>query len=102
MERRGTQPRRVGRTALVSFTGRRFYVGTSGPDEAYRSRHAATQPRNYGGNMGTVGASSETSTQTPGVGIVDMKLEVVVVPVSDVDRAKLFYQALGRRRPVGR
>jgi catechol 2,3-dioxygenase-like lactoylglutathione lyase family enzyme len=28
---------------------------------------------------------------------VDMKLEVVVVPVSDVDRAKDFYQALGWR-----
>jgi catechol 2,3-dioxygenase-like lactoylglutathione lyase family enzyme len=29
--------------------------------------------------------------------IVDMKLEVVVVPVSDVDRAKDFYKALGWR-----
>jgi catechol 2,3-dioxygenase-like lactoylglutathione lyase family enzyme len=28
---------------------------------------------------------------------VDMKLEVVVVPVSDVDRAKTFYKALGWR-----
>jgi catechol 2,3-dioxygenase-like lactoylglutathione lyase family enzyme len=28
---------------------------------------------------------------------VDMKLEVVVVPVSDVDKAKAFYQALGWR-----
>jgi catechol 2,3-dioxygenase-like lactoylglutathione lyase family enzyme len=28
---------------------------------------------------------------------VDMKLEVVVVPVSDVDRAKRFYQSLGWR-----
>jgi catechol 2,3-dioxygenase-like lactoylglutathione lyase family enzyme len=28
---------------------------------------------------------------------VDMKLEVVVVPVADVDRAKNFYQALGWR-----
>jgi catechol 2,3-dioxygenase-like lactoylglutathione lyase family enzyme len=28
---------------------------------------------------------------------VDMKLEVVVVPVSDVDRAKDFYQGLGWR-----
>ena len=26
---------------------------------------------------------------------VDMKLEVVVLPVSDVDRAKQFYEALG-------
>ena len=29
---------------------------------------------------------------------MDMKLEVVVVPVSDVDRARDFYQALGWRR----
>ena len=28
---------------------------------------------------------------------VDMKLEVVVIPVSDVDRAKAFYQSLGWR-----
>ena len=28
---------------------------------------------------------------------MDMKLEVVVLPVSDVDRAKNFYQALGWR-----
>ena len=28
---------------------------------------------------------------------MDMKLEVVVVPVSDVDRAKAFYQSLGWR-----
>src|ERR1700756_4942380 len=28
---------------------------------------------------------------------VDMKLEVVVIPVSDVDRAKMFYARLGWR-----
>ncbi|MEU2159922.1 VOC family protein [Streptomyces chengbuensis] len=28
---------------------------------------------------------------------MDMKLEVVVIPVADVDRAKTFYQALGWR-----
>ena len=28
---------------------------------------------------------------------VDMKLEVVVIPVSDVDRAKAFYASLGWR-----
>jgi catechol 2,3-dioxygenase-like lactoylglutathione lyase family enzyme len=28
---------------------------------------------------------------------VDMRLEVVVIPVSDVDRAKAFYQSLGWR-----
>ena len=29
--------------------------------------------------------------------LVDMKLEVVVIGVSDVDRAKTFYQYLGYR-----
>ena len=31
---------------------------------------------------------------------MDMKLEVVVVPVSDVDRAKTFYKGLGFREDV--
>ena len=33
----------------------------------------------------------------PGVAAVDMKFEVVVIPVSDVDRAKQFYLKLGWR-----
>jgi catechol 2,3-dioxygenase-like lactoylglutathione lyase family enzyme len=33
----------------------------------------------------------------PSAGTVDMKLEVVVIPVSDVDRAKRFYSNLGWR-----
>lgn len=40
-----------------------------------------------------VGARSEA----PEVGAIDMKLEVVTLPVSDVDRAKEFYQRLGWR-----
>jgi catechol 2,3-dioxygenase-like lactoylglutathione lyase family enzyme len=35
--------------------------------------------------------------ETPRVRTVDMKLEVVVIPVSDVDRAKRFYANLGWR-----
>jgi len=31
---------------------------------------------------------------------VDLKLEVVVVPVSDVDRAKEFYGSLGVREDI--
>ncbi len=34
---------------------------------------------------------------TPSARAVDMKLEVVVIPVSDVDRAKRFYSDLGWR-----
>ena len=40
---------------------------------------------------------SETAIETPRVRRVDMKLEVVVIPVSDVDRAKRFYGDLGWR-----
>jgi catechol 2,3-dioxygenase-like lactoylglutathione lyase family enzyme len=34
---------------------------------------------------------------TPGVVAIEMKLEVVVLPVADVDRAKRFYEGLGWR-----
>jgi catechol 2,3-dioxygenase-like lactoylglutathione lyase family enzyme len=36
----------------------------------------------------------------PKVAAVDMKLEVVVIPVSDVDRAERFYRKLGWRQDV--
>jgi len=38
-----------------------------------------------------------SAARTPKVQRVDMKLEVVVIPVSDVDRAKRFYDGLGWR-----
>jgi catechol 2,3-dioxygenase-like lactoylglutathione lyase family enzyme len=41
--------------------------------------------------------SSDAATETPAVGTVDMKLEVVTLPVADVDRAKSFYMGLGWR-----
>ena len=41
--------------------------------------------------------STASSTQVAEVGTIDMKLEVVTLPVSDVDRAKGFYQSLGWR-----
>jgi catechol 2,3-dioxygenase-like lactoylglutathione lyase family enzyme len=37
------------------------------------------------------------SKDVPGVATVDMKFEIVVIPVSDVDRAKEFYAKLGWR-----
>ena len=40
--------------------------------------------------MSTIDSSSDASGM-PSVGDVDLKLEVVVIPVSDVDRAKAFY-----------
>ena len=33
--------------------------------------------------------------KTPKVAISDLKLEAVVIPVADVDRAKQFYEKLG-------
>ena len=39
----------------------------------------------------------EDATRSAGVGAVPMKLEVVIIPVSDVDRAKEFYARLGWR-----
>ena len=42
-------------------------------------------------------ARSETAIGTPRARTVNMKLEVVVIPVSDVDRAKRFYGDLGWR-----
>ena len=41
--------------------------------------------------------SIERATEIPSAGKVDMKLEVVVIPVSDVDRAKRFYLKMGWR-----
>ena len=38
-----------------------------------------------------------TPTETSGARTVDMKLEAVVIPVADVDRAKRFYGGLGWR-----
>src|SRR4051794_20411225 len=42
----------------------------------------------------------DDDTSNPGLNAVDMKLEVVVVPVSDVERAEQFYRSLGWRQDV--
>ena len=47
--------------------------------------------------MSTTQTSKARSTQLPAAAAVDLKLEVVVLPVSDVDRAKRFYESLGWR-----
>jgi catechol 2,3-dioxygenase-like lactoylglutathione lyase family enzyme len=47
--------------------------------------------------MSGTGGDAGTSTVPPEAAAVDMKLEVVTLPVSDVDRAKRFYQGLGWR-----
>ena len=47
--------------------------------------------------MSTVQAGTGTSLQAPEAGTAEFKLEVLVLPVSDVDRAKAFYVSLGWR-----
>src|SRR5438034_10968249 len=47
--------------------------------------------------MSITQTSIEHATDMPTAATVDLKLEVVVIPVSDVDRAKRFYGSLGCR-----
>ena len=47
--------------------------------------------------MSAIQTSNEHATDTPTAATVDLKLEVVVIPVSNVDRAKSFYASLGWR-----
>jgi catechol 2,3-dioxygenase-like lactoylglutathione lyase family enzyme len=47
--------------------------------------------------MSSTQMSNERAAQVPSAAKVDLKLEVVVIPVSDVDRAKRFYGSLGWR-----
>ena len=47
--------------------------------------------------MSSTDVSGTAPTEQPEAGTVDMKLEVVTLPVADGDRAKRFYQGLGWR-----
>lgn len=47
--------------------------------------------------MSNTQVRSETATTAPVARGIDMKFEIVVIPVSDVDRAKRFYDGLGWR-----
>src|SRR5881296_433425 len=47
--------------------------------------------------MSTNGVRSNDATSNASAARVDMKFEIVVIPVSDVDRAKEFYARLGWR-----
>jgi catechol 2,3-dioxygenase-like lactoylglutathione lyase family enzyme len=55
--------------------------------------------------MSSTQAGGQSATDNAGAPVQDMKLEVVVIGVSDVDRSKRFYQTLGFRLdadfPVG-
>src|SRR5262249_57912934 len=58
------------------------------PSEPARSTEVAMSPTQI---------SDKQTTKVPTAEAVDTKLEVVVIPVSDVDRAKRFYGSLGWR-----
>jgi catechol 2,3-dioxygenase-like lactoylglutathione lyase family enzyme len=61
-----------------------------------RTNLAAITPTK-GAPVSSFTENSEASTAGRDTGVVDMKLEVVVIPVADVDRSKQFYQGLGWR-----
>lgn len=45
--------------------------------------------------MSSTQVSSDTATEASGAAPVPLRLEVVILPIADVDRAKSFYQGLG-------
>ncbi|HEX6104918.1 MAG TPA: VOC family protein [Gemmatimonadales bacterium] len=47
--------------------------------------------------MSTTATRGQDATDDARIGQVDMKLEVITLPVSDLDRAKEFYEGLGWR-----
>ena len=47
--------------------------------------------------MSTTAARSQDANTNARVGAVDMKLEVITIPISDFDRSKAFYGGLGWR-----
>jgi len=52
--------------------------------------------------MGTNEVRSNDAARNAGVAGIDMKLEVVVIPVSDVERSKEFYEGIGWRLDIDR
>src|SRR5579862_47849 len=75
---------------------RRYGVRRCGRGAPLRS------PHNQGVAMSTNVLVSSDATGNASVASVDMKLQVVVIPVSDVDRAKEFYARLGWRLDADR
>src|SRR5262245_47537898 len=51
----------------------------------------------FGGRMSTTQTIPQPPAQLAPAARVDLKLEVIIIPVSDVDRAKQFYGSLGWR-----
>jgi hypothetical protein len=47
--------------------------------------------------MSITQVSSEDATKIPSATALNLKLEVITIPVSDIERAKQFYEGLGWR-----
>ena len=52
--------------------------------------------------MSTNEVRSNDIARNAGIAGIDMKLEVVVIPVSDVERSKEFYEGIGWRLDIDR
>jgi catechol 2,3-dioxygenase-like lactoylglutathione lyase family enzyme len=73
----------------------RDFIGCARWAHAPESLQIST--RKLEGRMSSTNVESAGSTEMEGPGTIDMGLEVVTLPVSDVDRAKSFYVGLGWR-----
>jgi catechol 2,3-dioxygenase-like lactoylglutathione lyase family enzyme len=74
---------------------RRFFSASSRGAENVVANLKASKSEEL--DMSSTQVRSETASETPSARRVDMKLEVIVIPVSDVDRSKRFYGGLGWR-----
>jgi catechol 2,3-dioxygenase-like lactoylglutathione lyase family enzyme len=70
---------------------------TGATDGARRDLVVIAKPIPTEVKMSITEQQGSTETQVPATAQVDLKLEVVVVPVTDVDRAKDFYDGIGWR-----
>jgi catechol 2,3-dioxygenase-like lactoylglutathione lyase family enzyme len=57
----------------------------------------STSKRSLEVNVSSTGVNPDASAEATAPATIDLKLEVVTLPVSDVDRAKQFYERLGWR-----
>jgi catechol 2,3-dioxygenase-like lactoylglutathione lyase family enzyme len=91
--------RRVGPSAHGLGLRACHQAGAFVPIRAHRMLSRSGSPVLWGqkGVEMSTPAVSESATGTDRAGASDMKLEVVVIPVSDVDRARDFYAGLGWR-----
>jgi catechol 2,3-dioxygenase-like lactoylglutathione lyase family enzyme len=66
-------------------------------DASVHKKETENEHTTQGAGMSTTEVLSKDATENARVARVDTKLEIVVIPVSDIDRAKEFYARLGWR-----